>query len=572
MRVPALLAAVALLAACAPQPSTEAGTAPAPPVTAGQAMVVAANPQAVEAGLAILRQGGTAADAAVAVQAVLGLAEPQSSGIGGGAFLIHYEAATGKLTAYDGRETAPSAATPDLFLDEAGKPLPFGEALQSGRVVGAPGAVAMLGLAHADHGRRPWGSLFEAAARLADEGFLVTRRVAEAAASSHPSAKSPDVVAYFTEADGTKVDAGDTLKNSAYAATLRRIAAEGPRALLQGASAARIAARVAQAPRPGALTAADLAAYQPLRREALCRPWREYQLCSTRPPSSGVGLIQLMLLLEKTDIADRGPTDPQGWYLFAEASRLMYADRDRYVGDPGFVDVPVEGLLDPTYVASRAALIGPRAGPPPEAGTPPGAAPRAPDRTKEPGGTSHFVVVDAAGNVVSMTTTVETLLGSGRMVDGYILNNQLTDFAFQPRDPQGRLLANAPGPGKRPRSSMSPAIVLDRQGRFVAAVGSPGGNSIIAYNAKALTGVFDWGLSMQDAITLPNLVARGATYASAPEQFAPGVVAGLAERGVTLRSGGGEVSGLNGVVVHDGRLQGGTDPRRDGAVGALPAR
>jgi gamma-glutamyltranspeptidase/glutathione hydrolase len=532
-------------------------------------MVAAANPEAVEAGLEVLRAGGSAVDAAVAVQAVLGLAEPQSSGLGGGAFLMTYEAASGRVRAYDGRETAPSAATPELFLDEAGKPLPFPDAVRSGRAVGAPGAVAMLGLAHADQGKRPWASLFEPGVRLAEQGFTVTQRLAEAAASQHPSAQGRDAVAYFTKANGTKVQAGDRLRNPAYAATLRRIAADGPRALLEGPLAQRIAARVAEQPRPGALSVADLAAYRPERREALCRPWRVYVLCSAPPPSSGVGLIQLMLLLERTDIGRRGPNDPQAWYLFAEASRLMYADRDRYVGDPAFVDVPVEGLLDPAYLIGRASLIGPRAGPPPEAGVPPGAVLLARDQTREPGGTTHFVVVDAAGNVASMTTTVETLLGSGRMVDGFFLNNQLTDFAFQPRDPQGRPAANAPGPRKRPRSSMSPVIVLDRQGKFVGALGSPGGNNIIAYNAKALTGVFDWGLGMQDAITLPNLVARGSTYASAPEQYAPGVVQGLAERGVTLKSGGGEISGLNGVIVRDGRLQGGTDPRRDGRVGAL---
>ncbi len=562
MRALSTILVAAALAACAPQPNV----AERPPTTVDQAMVAAANPQAVDAGLEVLRAGGSAVDAAVAVQAVLGLAEPQSSGLGGGAFLIHYEAATGKLTAYDGRETAPAAATPEWWLDEAGKPVGFLDAVQSGRAVGAPGAVAMLGLAHADHGRRPWPSLFEGAVRLADGGFSVSARLATAAASPHPSAQGRDAKAYLRRADGSPLQAGDTLKNPAYAATLRRIAADGPRALLEGPAAAAIVARVAEAPRPGALTVADLAAYQPLRREALCRPWRVYRLCSTPPPSSGVGLIQAMLLLEQTDIAARGPQDPQAWYLFAEASRLMYADRDRYVGD---TDVPVEGLLDPGYIRSRAARIGPSAGTPPEAGTPPGARVAGVDGTAEPAGTSHFVIVDAWGDVVSMTTTVETLLGSGRMAGGFFLNNQLTDFAFAPRDAQGRPVANAPGPRKRPRSSMSPVIVLDRQGRFVAALGSPGGNSIIAYNAKALTGVFDWGLSMQEAVALPNLVARGAGTGSEPEKLGPAVVEGLAARGIVLRPGGGENSGLNGVIVRGTRLEGGTDPRRDGKVGTL---
>jgi gamma-glutamyltranspeptidase/glutathione hydrolase len=570
MRLAAALSAALTLAlgSCAPQPHANVAAAP----TGGRALVAAAEPQAVDAGLEILRAGGSALDAAVAVQTVLGLTEPQSSGLGGGAFLLHYEARTGKVTAYDGRETAPAAATSELFLDESGKPLSFPEALGSGRVVGAPGAVAMLGLAHQDHGRLPWPRLMEPGVRLADGGFRVMPRLAALAGAQHPSAQSADAKAYFTKADGGLIKAGDTLKNPAYAATLRAIAANGSRALLEGEIARRIADRVAQAPRPGALTVADLQAYRPLKRDPLCRPWKSYQLCSARPPASGVGLIQLMQILERTDIARRGPADPQAWYLFAEASRLAYADRDRYVGDPAFVEVPVEGMLDPAYIAKRASLIGPRAGPPPAAGTPPGAPARAADATREPAGTSHFVVVDRLGNVVSMTTTVEGLFGSGRMVGGFFLNNQLTDFSFQPRDAEGRLVANAPGPRKRPRSSMSPAIVLDGQGRFVAAVGSPGGNSIVAYNAKALTGVFSWGLSMQDAIALPNLVARGANVSASPAtEFAPEVVAGLAERGVALKAGGGENSGLNGALVRDGGLQGGTDPRRDGKVGVLEA-
>jgi gamma-glutamyltranspeptidase/glutathione hydrolase len=277
-----------------------------------------------------------------------------------------------------------------------------------------------------------------------------------------------------------------------------------------------------------------------------------------------VGLLQLLLTLEKTDIAERGPADPQGWYLFAQASRLMYADRDRYVGDPAFVSVPVDGLLDPAYLAGRTALIGPRAGPPPTAGTPPGAETRAPDRTREPAGTSHFVVVDAAGNVASMTTTIEAGFGSGRVVGGFFLNNQLTDFSA-PIDAAGRPAANAPGPGKRPRSSMSPAIVLDRRGRFVAAVGSPGGPSIIAYNAKALVGMFDWKLPIAEAFALPNLVARGG-YSAEVDKFPPGVVEGLRARGVDLGAHREETSGLHGVRRTARGLEGAADRRRDGAA------
>lgn len=566
MRRVLLSAAALLLASCAPQqrtPPTAAAPAPqAPP----QAMVAAANPLAVEAGLNVLRAGGSAVDAAVAVQATLGLVEPQSSGLGGGAFLLVYDARTQRVSAYDGRETAPAAATPNLFLGEDGKPLPIVDAILSGRSTGAPGAVAMLGESHRAHGRRPWASLFTEPARLAAEGFEVSPRLSSLINGGAPQANTPDAVRYFSKPDGTRLRAGDSLRNPAYAASLRRIAADGSRAVLEGPIAQSVAAKVAEAPRPGALTTADMAAYRPNRVEPLCRPWRIYVVCVPPPPSSGVALLQTLLMLERTDIARRGPADPQAWFLFAEASRLMYADRDRYVGDPAFASVPVAGLLDPAYVASRAALIGDRAGPAPQPGSPAGAAARAADRTREPAGTSHFVVVDRLGNVASMTTTVESLFGSGRMAGGFFLNNQLTDFSFQPRDVQGRPAANAVAPGKRPRSSMSPVIVLDRRGRFVAALGSPGGNSILAYNAKAMVGAFDWGLTMQQAVALPNLVARGDSYSAENALFAPGVVEGLAARGIVLQGGRGENSGLHGVRRMPWGLDGGADPRREGVA------
>jgi gamma-glutamyltranspeptidase/glutathione hydrolase len=532
-------------------------------------MVAAANPLAVEAGLQVLRQGGSAVDAAVAIQGVLGLVEPQSSGLGGGAFLLHYEARTGKVTAYDGRETAPGSARPDRFLGPDGKPLPFREAVLSGRSTGAPGAVAMLGLAHRAHGKRPWPSLWAEPARLAAEGFVVSPRLAGMIAGGAPQAATPDARRYFTKADGERYRAGDLLKNQAYAATVRRIAAEGPRALLEGPIAAEIAAKTAETPLPGGLTAADLTAYRPLQREALCRPWRVYTVCVPPPPSSGVSLVQLLLMLERTDIAERGPADPQGWHLFAEGSRLMYADRDRYVGDPAFATVPVQGLLDPRYVATRAALIGPRAAASVTHGSPAGAPARAADRTLEPAGTSHFVVVDREGNAVSMTTTVESIFGSGRMVGGFFLNNQLTDFSFQPNNPDGAPAANAVAPGKRPRSSMSPVIVLDRRGRFVAALGSPGGTSILAYNAKAMVGAFDWELPLQAAVALPNLVARGDSWSAETGLFAPGVVDGLRARGAKIGEGRSENSGLHGVRRTPQGLEGAADPRREGVARGL---
>ncbi len=559
---------IAALAACAPQPpsrtviSVPTGQA-RQDATAPRAMVTAANPLAVEAGLRVLRGGGTAIDAAVAVQAVLGLVEPQSSGIGGGSYMVYYDARTRQVTAYDGRETAPAGASADMFMGPNGQPLPFFTAVLSGRSTGVPGAVAMLAQAQREHGRRPWNTLFTDAINLADQGFVVSPRLAGMVASQAPQAQTPDARAYFARADGTPIQAGDTLRNGEYAAVLRRIATEGPQALYTGAIAQAIEARVRQGDLPGTMTVADLSAYRPLSAPALCRPYRVYQVCTNNPASSGVSLLQALRMLEHTDINTRGPTDPVAWVQLAEAERLMYADRDRYVGDPAFVPTPVAGLLDETYVASRARLIGDRAGPVPTPGTLPQAAAFGPDRTLEPAGTSHFVVVDTAGNVVSMTTTVESLFGSGRMVHGFFLNNQLTDFSFSPRDADGAPAANAVAAGKRPRSSMSPVIILDREGRFVAALGSPGGPAILSYNLKSIVAVLDWNLSMQDAFALPNMVARGANFSSEPNRYPAGVVQGLAERGITLRTGGGENSGLHGVRRTPQGLQGGADPRRE---------
>ncbi len=530
-----------------------------------EAGVGAANPFAVAAGLEILRAGGSAADAAVAVQAALGLVEPQSSGLGGGAFLVYYDAKTGQVTAFEGRETAPAGATPDMFLGPDGQPLSYADAVTSGRSTGAPGAIAMLGLVHERFGRLPWRDLFGAATRAAETGFVVPRRLARFAGSKFPQAALPDAKALLSRPDGTPVQAGDTLRNPAYAATLRAIAATGSRAVLEGAIAREIVARTHAEPRPGTLTTEDLGAYRPHQAETLCRPYRVYVVCVPPPPSSGVSLLEMLGILEHTDLATRGPADPQAWFLFAEASRLMYADRDRYVADPAFVRVPVQGLLDPAYVASRAALIGTQAGPPPEAGEPPGlAAQLGADETVEAAGTSHFVVVDPAGNVVSMTTTVESLFGSGRAVGGFFLNNQLTDFSFRPVD-GGRPVANAVAPGKRPRSSMAPAIVLDRDGRFLAALGSPGGSAILDYNAKTLVGLLAWNLTLQQAIDLPNLYARGTDFYGEIAKFPPDVLSALAARGVEVKSGRGEESGLHGVVRREGgRLEGGADPRREG--------
>ena len=564
--------AAAALASCATAPRPAATPQPAPVAETAapkhQMFVVAANPLAAQAGMAVLKRGGSAADAALAIQAMLSLVEPQSSGIGGGAFLTWYDGATRGLTVYDGREQAPAGATPDMFLDDNGKPLPFATAVLSGRSTGVPGAVAMLAMVHREHGKLEWNTLFGDAERTARAGFPVSPRLARfLTINAIPELSAPDVRAYFAREGGGLLRTGDTLRNVPYADFLRRFAAEGPDALYKGETARRIIARTHEGALPGTLTLADFAAYKPVKREALCAPWRVYRVCAPPPPASGVGLIELMGLLERTDIAARSPADPQAWYLFAEASRLMYADRDRYVGDPAFVRVPVAGLLDPAYLAARAKLIGDRAGPPPAPGTPAEAPANAPDRTLEPTGTSHFIVGDAAGNVVSITTTVESIFGSGRMVDGFFLNNQLTDFSFSPRDAQGRAAANAVAPGKRPRSSMTPLVLIDRDGDFAGAIGSAGGNSILAYVAKSLVAAVDWKLPMQDAIALPNLVARGPAFQGEVTKFSPEVMAGLRARGVDLQPGQGEDSGVHGIIVREGgRLDGGYDPRREGVV------
>jgi gamma-glutamyltranspeptidase/glutathione hydrolase len=570
-RTPALLLCLLTLTACQQEArrADAVGAAAARTIAVPHAAgVAAANPVAVEAGLEILRAGGSAVDAAVAVQAALGLVEPQSSGLGGGAFLLHYDSKTGRITAFDGRETAPAGATHDMFLDDQGQPLSFADAVTSGRSTGVPGAVAMLGLAHERHGRLPWSRLFAGVARTAEQGFAVPQRLARFANSKFPQATLPDARVLFGRPDGSTVQAGDLLQNPAYAATLRTLAERGPRALLEPPIADEIIARTRAEPRPGTLVPADFAAYRPREDSALCRPYRIYVVCVPPPPSSGVSLLQMLAILERTDIAERGPTDAQAWFLFAEASRLMYADRDRYVADPAFTAVPVDGLLDPDYVAARAQLIGERAGPAPPAGEPPGLAARArlgDDATVEATGTSHFVVVDDEGDVVSVTTSVESLFGSGRAVGGFFLNNQLTDFSFRALD-DGRPVANAVVPGKRPRSSMSPVLVLDREGRAVAALGSPGGSAILAYNAKALVGLLAWNLPLQQAIELPNLFARGGDFFGEVAKFPPDVLQALAARGLEVKAGRGEESGLHGVVLRaGGRLEGAADPRREGA-------
>ena len=528
------------------------------------AVVVAAEPDAAQAGLAVLKAGGGAVDAAVAIQAVLGLEEPQSSGLGGGAFLVYYDAKTGRTRVYNGRETAPAAATPNLFMDDQGKPMGYINAIVSGRSTGVPGAVAMLAKAHADHGKRPWASLFRDAEKLARDGFVVPGRMGAAMSSPFPMANTDDAKAYFTKPDGQRYKAGDVMTNPAYAHSLGLIAQQGAAGLLKGELAGQIVERVAHEAIPGKLTAQDMATYKPEVTDALCRPYRQYRICTTPPPAGGVGVLELLGILEHTDIASRGPKDPEAWFQFAQASRLAYADRDYYEGDPDFVSVPSQGLTDPAYDAARAALIPTVGGAAPGPGNPPGATPHGTDATAEPGGTTHFVVVDADGDMVSMTTTVESVFGSGRMAGGFFLNNQLTDFS-PPVAADGTLAANAPGPRKRPRSSMSPVIIFDSRNRPVAAIGSPGGNSIVAYVAKAIVGWVDWKLPLQDAVNLPNLVARGGVV-SVEKGMDPAIVAALQAHGLPVRPDAGEASGLNGVVLHGKAFETAADPRREGVA------
>jgi gamma-glutamyltranspeptidase/glutathione hydrolase len=584
-----LLAALALLASAAPAATEAPPPAPSPvppaiavapparvswfhrhPHGAQLVWVAAANPLAVDAGLEILGKGGNAIDAAVAVQAMLGLVEPQSSGVAGGAFLLYYDAHLRKVSAVDGRERAPAGAQPDMFLDEHGKPLPFVEAVRSGRSSGVPGVIAMLYAAHAKLGALRWKELFQPAIRAASQGFKVPARLAMFLGEGSPFPPTNEVRTLFSRPDGATIQEGDLFRNPEYARTLERIALDGPRALYEGAIANEIVATTRQAPFPGTMTLRDLSSYRPVWAEPLCRPYRGYSVCVPPPPSSGVCLLEMLAILDQTDIAGRRPADPQAWFLFAQASRLIYADRDRYVADPRFVPVPVERLLDPAYVRLRVQLIGQHAGAAPAPGE--FSVPRGRDATAESVGTSHLVVVDADGNAVSMTTTVESIFGSGRTVRGFVLNNQLTDFSLVPTD-AGRPVANAVRGGKRPRSSMSPLIVLDRAGNFVAALGSPGGSAILEYNAKALVGLLAWKLSLKQSIELPNLIARGDTFSGELAKFSPALLAGLRERGIELKSGHAENSGLHGVVrLADGSYEGAADSRREGAARMLPAQ
>lgn len=554
------------LAGCtAIPPSTPGETSP----LATRHMIAAAHPLAASAGRDILRAGGSAIDAAIAAQFVLGLAEPQSSGIGGGLFLLHFERASGRIDAFDGRETAPAGLRRDLFRNTSGLPLGFEELVATGRSVGVPGALAALELAHRAHGKLPWARLFDPAIALAETGFAISDRLAGRIAADAHLPRSGAAARYFLAADGRANPAGTMLRNPDYAATLRAIAAGGATAFYTGPIAGDIVAAVANDPRgAGALGLADLTEYRAQRRTALCAPYRAFRVCGMPPPSSGgLAVLQILGMLERFDMRAMRPNSLIASHAIVEASRLAFADRNAYVGDPEFVTVPTAALIDRGYLAQRAQLIRftasmGRAFP----GVPPrsAAAPRPAGAAPELAATSHVSVVDEDGNAVAMTSSIEGGFGARLMVRGFLLNNQLTDFDLE-AEAADDLSANRAAPGKRPRSSMAPTLVFDRDGALVMTMGSPGGSRIIGFVAKSLIAALDWGMSMQAAIDAPHILNRnGPTEIEADtalEDIAPALEAlGHEVRNAVLRSG------LTGIRATARGYQGGADRRGEGAA------
>jgi gamma-glutamyltranspeptidase / glutathione hydrolase len=573
-RINGLLAAALVLGSAAqaqdrPPPEAASGRAGKPVVTAERFMIVTASPLASEAGAAVLERGGGAVDAMVAAQLVLNLVEPQSSGIGGGAFMLHWDAGARKLTAFDGRETAPAAAGPDLFLKPDGTPMEFEAAVPGGRSVGVPGTLALLELAHRLHGRLPWAELVAPAADLAERGFEVSPRLAGAVADYAAELGAfPASRAYFLDRDGAPKPEGALLRNPEFARTLRAVAAEGSVPLYRGRIGDAIVEAVRGAPvNPGLMTREDLAAYRVALRDPVCRPYRAVLVCGMGPPSSGgVAVLQILGLLEHFDMAGLGPT-VDGMQALLEASKLAFADRNLYLADAGFVPVPVDGLLDPAYLTVRAQAIRldasidkAVAGNPPWRGVPP----QAPDASEKPPGTSHLVIVDPEGDAVSMTTTIESGFGSRLMVGGFLLNNELTDFSFAPEE-GGRPVANRVEGGKRPRSSMAPTIVLDAAGEPTLLIGSPGGSQIIGYVAQALVGALDWGMDPQQAVAMGHVLSRNGPAELEAGTEAAALEAPLASRGQRVQVKALN-SGLHAIGIADGLLTSGVDPRREGAA------
>jgi len=588
-----LIVVLSYLSACAqnplannPEPNNSpelAATSLSSKAQSPSGMVVTANPHSTRAGAEVLRAGGSAVDAAIAIEAVLSLVEPQSSGLGGGGFMVHFNNATNQVDVYDGRETAPSKVSPDMFLDSNGESIGFFNAKVSGLSTGVPGMVAMLNLAHNDHGKLPWGGHFDHAIKLAEQGFPISERLnmwVKRVSKRIPKTREEgtlDAANYLYDSNGEALAIGTIRKNPEYAKTLRTIA-DDPRLFYTDEIAQSIIEQVQQTPRAGNLTLDDMSEYQALKKAALCTPISELQFCGPPPSSSWVAVGAISGLLEFTPkFSAAGATDPQNWAIFAEAQRLAYADRDFYVADNEFVDVPLAGMLNKEYLQQRASLVSSKQaqaeinpGDPWEYQTRAVAQALGKDATHDAAGTSHFVVVDADGNVVSMTASVESVFGSTRIAGGMFLNNQLTDFSFRETDGSGNKIANRVQAGKRPRSSMSPTIVLDKDGEFLMATGSPGGNSIIAYTAKTLVGVLNWNLTAQQAVDLPNMVARGNKVRIEKDRASPALIQGLRDFGYEVKESAGENSGLSVVVrLPDGRLQGGVDPRREGVIEAV---
>ena len=593
---PALLAAATLLAACAtpPAPPPDAGLPRQPEIATGQQAarpasrharfaVAAANPLATEAGRQMLARGGSALDAAIAVQMVLTLVEPQSSGIGGGAFLLHWDGQ--RVQAFDGRETAPAAADERLFLTPEGKPMAFMDAVVGGRSVGVPGTVRMLEMAHAQHGRLRWAALFEPAIRLAETGFPVSPRLHAMLQAETHLKNDPAAAAFFYQPDGTPWPVGHRLKNPELAEVLRRLARDGSRALHEGEIAQAIVAKVQGHPgNPGRMTLADLAGYHAKAREAICHDHtagsRRWQICGFPPPSSGaIAVGQILGLMARTGAAqeplatDTGLPSADWLHTYMEASRLAFADRAQYLGDPDFVPAPGgdwRSLLDPAYLDARARLIHAQRAPTAPAGVPgPVRTSFAPMAEQIEYGTSHISIVDAEGRAVSMTTTIEDAFGARQMVRGFLLNNELSDFSFAPADATGRPVANRVEPGKRPRSSMAPTLVFDAEGRLAASAGSPGGALIIHYTARTLHGLLQWRLDPQAAIDLPNFGTTGGPVVLEKGRFPAPVIEALKARGHEVREQD-MTSGLQAIArgTQDGRTiwRGGADPRREGVV------
>ena len=537
------------------------------PVTAQTWMVAAANPLAVQAGAKTLKNGGSAADAMVAVQAVLGLVEPQSSGLGGGAFLVWYDAASGEVTTLDGRETAPMAATPTLFQDADGAPLKFFDAVVGGLSVGTPGTPALMAEAHRRWGKSDWPRLFDDAIALADEGFSVSARLASLVDSDQERlTRFPRTASYFVP-EGIPIQEGNTLKNPAYADTLTRIAEEGAQIFYQGEIAQGIVDTVQNADgNPGVLAMNDLANYQIKQRPAVCADYRAHQVCGMGPPSSGALTVgQILGMLDSKDLTALGAESPESWRLIGDASRLAFADRGRYMADSDYVPVPTEGLVDPAYLAERAGLLDTEmALEEVSAGTPAfdHALLWADDESIELPSTSHISIVDADGNALSMTTTIENGFGSRLMAPGgFLLNNELTDFSFRTHS-DGVPIANRIEPGKRPRSSMAPTIVL-KDGKPTMVVGSPGGSRIIGYVAKTIIAHLDWGMDVQQAIALPHLVNRFGTYDVEEGTSAQTLAEPLTALGFEVGARA-LTSGLHAIAITENGLSGGADPRREG--------